>query len=180
MSDTSPHILVEAPAGSTQGLLRFMGRDYPCALGRTGIIADKCEGDGATPMGIFPIRALRYRPDRIAAPPTSLIVQELHPDDGWCDAPDDPAYNHPVTRPYPASHEALWRDDHLYDIVMPLGYNEAPVIPGKGSAIFFHLAKEVGGLLQPTEGCVALRLSHMLDLLQGITPQTMMEIRLKA
>lgn len=173
-------ILVEAPPGATRGLLHFRGQTYPCALGRGGIVADKREGDGATPAGRFPLRELHFRADRIPAPSCRLAAHELHPGKGWCDAPDDPAYNRPVTRPYPASHETLWREDRLYDIVVMLGYNDDPVVPGKGSAIFFHLAKEMDGALQPTEGCVALPLSDMLDVLKGVTAQTRMTVRLTA
>lgn len=174
----TPDIHVEAPPGATRGQLHFNGRTYACALGRGGIVIDKREGDGATPVGTFPLRALHYRADRITAPQSLLDTHQLQPDNGWCDAPDDPAYNRPVTLPYPASHETLWREDHLYDIVIMLGYNDDPVVPGKGSAIFFHLAKQKHGELQPTEGCVALIVSDMLEVLRKITPQTLMEIKL--
>lgn len=177
---TNRHILVEAPSGATRGLLHFQGHRFPCALGRSGIATAKREGDGVTPTGTFALRALRYRPDRLPAPQCGLPTLALKPEDGWCDAPDDPAYNQPVTLPYAASHETLWREDHLYDIVIMLGYNDDPIVPGKGSAIFFHLAKQKDGVLQSTEGCVALALSDMLEVLNGVTPQTMMEIRLTA
>ena len=65
----------------------------------------------------------------------------LAQDDGWCDAPDDPAYNPPVRLPYPVSAERLWRDDRVYDLIVVLGYNDDPVVPGAGSAIFLHLAR---------------------------------------
>lgn len=181
MSDiAATDILVEAPPGATHGLLRFHGQTCPCALGRSGIVTDKREGDGATPTGVYPLRELHFRADRISPPASLLTTHELRPDEGWCDAPDDPAYNRPVAHPYPASHETLWREDHLYDIVIILGYNDDPVVPGKGSAIFFHLAKEIDGVLQPTEGCVALLFSDMLEVLKNVTPQTRMTIRLTA
>jgi len=179
-NQTNTHILVEAPPGATQGLLHFKGRSFHCALGRSGIASDKREGDGVTPVGTFPLRALRYRPDRVSAPQSTLAAVALTPENGWCDAPDDPAYNRPVTTPYAASHETLWREDHLYDVVIMLGYNDDPIVPGKGSAIFFHLAKRKDGALQPTEGCVALALADMLEVLKDVTPQTTMEIRLSA
>ncbi|WP_211488879.1 L,D-transpeptidase family protein, partial [Escherichia coli] len=81
----------------------------------------------------------------------------------WCDAPDDPNYNRPVKHPYRASAEKMWREDHLYDLVVILGQNDDPVVPGAGSAIFFHLAKELETGFRPTEGCVALRLPDMLQ-----------------
>jgi L,D-peptidoglycan transpeptidase YkuD (ErfK/YbiS/YcfS/YnhG family) len=134
----------EWPAGATV-----------CALGRTGVIAaaDKREGDGKSPLGLWPMRRVLYRPDRGPAPKTALPVQALQPDDGWCDAPADPAYNRPVKLPYPASAEALWRDDHLYDLIVVLAHNDEPPVRGLGSAIFLHLAREG---YAPTEGCIAL------------------------
>ena len=124
-----------------------------CALGRAGIAAAKREGDGATPAGAFAMRRLLYRADREAPPPTRLPMQAIGPADGWCDAPEDPAYNRPVRLPYPARTEALWRADHLYDLVIVLGHNDDPVRAGEGSTIFLHLARPD---FAPTEGCIAL------------------------
>jgi L,D-peptidoglycan transpeptidase YkuD (ErfK/YbiS/YcfS/YnhG family) len=138
------------------------GRKMRCAVGRSGLARDKREGDGATPVGILPMRRALYRPDREAPPPTSLPLAPLAPDDGWCDAPDDPSYNRPVKLPHRARAEALWRTDGLYDLVILLGWNDAPVEAGRGSAIFLHLAAPG---FAPTEGCVALARADLLDLL---------------
>ena len=159
-------ILVEASPGATRGLLHFQGRTYPCALGRSGISTEKREGDGATPVGTFPLRELHFRADRLTAPQSVFSPQELRPEDGWCDAPGDPAYNRPVTLPYAASHENLWREDHLYDVVIMLGYNDDPVVPERGSAIFLHIGHED---LPPTEGCVAMRRTDLLQILSSAT-----------
>src|SRR5690554_1643952 len=96
-------ILVTAPPGSSLGRLRIGPHDFTCALGRSGLVDEKRESDGGTPLGRFPLRALRYRPDRLAAPDTRLPLAPLSPEDGWCDAPGDPAYNRAVCLPYPAS-----------------------------------------------------------------------------
>ncbi|HEX7776293.1 MAG TPA: L,D-transpeptidase family protein [Parvibaculum sp.] len=172
-------IQVTAARGATQGRLRFGGRDYICALGRSGILVPKREGDGGTPAGTFPLRELRYRADRLAKPQTGLdcVVTKRH--DGWCDASGDPYYNRFVELPYPASAETLWREDHLYDLLTVIGYNDNPVAPGAGSAIFFHLAKKKDGALQSTEGCVALDLADMLEVLAQATPATRMTIALE-
>lgn len=126
-----------------------------CALGPAGVIeaSAKREGDGATPLGVMPMRRVLFRPDRGPPPRTALPVAAIAPDDGWCDAPQDPAYNQPVKLPYPASAERMWRDDGLYDLVVILGYNDDPVEPDRGSAIFLHLARPD---YAPTQGCVAL------------------------
>lgn len=132
------------------------------------------EGDGVTPMGRFPIRKVLYRPDRVARPQSGLPTEQIAPDDGWCDAPGDPNYNRPVKLPYPASAESMWRDDRLYDVVVLLGFNDDPVIDAAGSAIFLHCAREDYG---PTEGCVALKLPDLLNVLSGLEPGASIDIR---
>src|SRR5277367_6867478 len=98
---------------SGDGRLSLAGRDVRCALGRAGVRSapGKREGDGATPAGLWPLRGVLWRPDRLAAPSSRLPVGPIQPDDGWCDAPGDPAYNRPVHLPYPGSAERLWRED---------------------------------------------------------------------
>ena len=144
--------------------LSAFGRTIPCAIGRNGAIsaADKREGDGMTPMGSWPIRAALLRPDRVALPAgIRLPWRWLRPEDGWSDDPADPAYNRPVRHPHRHSAERLWREDGLYDAIVTLGHNDAPPVPGLGSAIFLHCWN--GG--RPTEGCVAIAKEEMLTLL---------------
>src|SRR6185312_8513924 len=86
----------------------------------------------------------------------------IAPQDGWCDDPADTVYNRPVHLPYRARAERLWREDGIYDLIVPLGYNDAPAVPGLGSAIFLHVARPDFG---PTEGCVALARADLLALL---------------
>lgn len=140
---------------------------FRCALGATGVTAAKREGDRATPAGAYPLRRVLYRPDRLAAPETGLPVEALKPEDGWCDAPDDPRYNEQVRLPYAARHEELWREDHVYDVIVVLGYNDEPVVPGRGSAVFMHVARPG---YTPTEGCVALALGDLKTLLASCGP----------
>ena len=146
-----------------------------CALGRSGVIAaqDKREGDGASPLGLWPIRRVLYRADRIARPTTSLPLSVIQPHDGWCDAPDDPAYNQFVGLPYPASAEALWREDGVYDIVVILGHNDDPPVSQMGSAIFLHLARPDW---TPTQGCVALQMRDLLHVLAMAEPGAVLAI----
>lgn len=144
----------------------FGDRRWPAVIGRGGVTDDKQEGDGATPLGCWPLRRLLYRADRAAAPHCVLPAQPIGPSDGWCDDPDDPSYNQPVRLPYAASHEELCRDDSLYDLLVVLGYNDEPVVAGRGSAIFLHIARPGG---TPTEGCVALARADLEELLGLIT-----------
>jgi L,D-peptidoglycan transpeptidase YkuD (ErfK/YbiS/YcfS/YnhG family) len=144
------------------GWLTVSNRRLRAAIGRGGIRPDKREGDGATPAGTFPLRALWYRADRLQAPRTRLDCIPITRDSGWSDDPADPAYNRPVALPHPGRHERLWRADGLYDLMIPLGYNDAPVEPGLGSAIFLHVAHSD---YRATEGCVAIALGDLLQLL---------------
>ncbi len=144
---------------------RAGARSWRCALGAGGLRpeAEKREGDGATPIGCHALRRLVYRADRIAKPETRLPVATLSPEDGWCDAPGDPAYNRPVRLPCAAGHERLWRDDGIYDVIVMLGHNDDPPVAGLGSAIFLHVARAG---YDPTQGCVALALPDLLDFLK--------------
>ena len=143
---------------SPSGQARWGGLRVRCALGRGGITRNKREGDGTTPIGKWPMRRLLYRTDRVSRPKTRLDITEIRPEDGWCDDPADLAYNQPVKLPYAGRHERLWREDEIYDLLVVLGYNDNPVVPGLGSAIFLHVARPD---YSPTEGCVALARSDL-------------------
>ena len=159
--------LIVSPAGSGWQAV-FGSRVWRAAVGCGGIRAEKTEGDGVSPAGCWPIRHVLYRADRLPAPPTSAFpCTAIDQADGWCDAPADPAYNRPVRLPYLASHEEMWRQDGLYDIVVVLGHNDAPVVPGAGSAIFLHVADPGYG---PTAGCAALAFPHLLEFLALAQP----------
>jgi len=154
-------------------ILEFHGRRFHCALGRAGVSDAKHEGDGATPVGAFFLKRLFIRTDRIARFETGLETQALSPDDGWCDDPDHPAYNQLIKLPFDAGHEALWREDHVYDLIIEISHNDDPVVPGDGSAIFIHIAKPD---YAPTEGCVALAKDDLLQLLPHWSGNTVIEI----
>jgi L,D-peptidoglycan transpeptidase YkuD (ErfK/YbiS/YcfS/YnhG family) len=149
---------------SATGFFSYEGVKVPCALGRSGVLpaGDKREGDGASPIGRWPIRRVMWRADKLMAPRTALPLSPIRQMDGWCDAATDPRYNQPVTHPYLASAEHLWREDDLYDVIVVLGHNDCPVVAGMGSAIFLHVAR---GDYGTTQGCVALALPDLLAVL---------------
>ena len=157
----------------TPGRLVWNGHDVRCALGPAGIRRDKREGDGATPAGRFPLRRVLYRADRLARPVTGLPCFALDPADGWCDDPADPFYNRPVRLPYRASAEALWRADDIYDAIVVLGHNDDPVVPGRGSAVFLHIARPD---YAPTAGCVAVARDDLLALLAAVDETAVLTI----
>ncbi|HXC55575.1 MAG TPA: L,D-transpeptidase family protein [Rhizomicrobium sp.] len=166
--------VIVTPHGAREALVDWGRGPRRAAIGRGGIAEKLCEGDGVTPLGTFAIRRLLYRADRLDAPRTGLPLAPIAPDDGWCDAPDDPLYNRQIKTPYAAGHETLWRDDGLYDLVLVLGFNDAPVIAGKGSAIFVHVARPD---YSPTEGCIALARSDLTELLAGLGPGDTLTVR---
>lgn len=159
---------------TSDGVLRVGDRRYPCAIGRGGFKLDKHEGDGATPIGAYHLKRVYYRPDKGPVPTTNLPTQPITPRDGWCDDPTDPQYNRMVSLPFANSHEKMWRDDALYDVVVEISHNDNPPIPGAGSAVFMHIAKPD---YSPTEGCVALKQSDLMEILKVASPETKIVIQ---
>lgn len=141
---------------------------WPAAIGRNGLTSAKREGDGATPVGDFPIRRLFYRPDRVTFKTSCYRTVAIQPDMGWCDdAKAGAIYNRQVALPCSFRHERLWRMDHCYDLLLEIGYNDDPPVAGLGSAIFLHCAAED---FRPTEGCIAIARAHFLTMITMEAP----------
>lgn len=162
------------PGAPGRGLLLAGPLALPCALGRAGIAHLKREGDGATPAGRFTLLRLRFRPDRLRRPATRLPARPLGPGDGWCDMAGDRNYNRPVPHPYPVSHEALWRADGIYDLLVELDCNSRPRVQGRGSAIFLHIARPG---YAPTEGCIALSRPDLARLLPRLGRRAVLAVQ---
>lgn len=141
----------------------------PCALGRGGVTRDKREGDGATPAGRWPLLYFYLRRAASLRAPWRLTRR----DDIWCDDARSFLYNRPLRAPSRLSHEEMWRDDRLYDVVGVMDCNIRPRARGRGSAIFFHVATDD---LSPTAGCVALRPRDMARLLPRLGQGAIMEV----
>jgi L,D-peptidoglycan transpeptidase YkuD (ErfK/YbiS/YcfS/YnhG family) len=116
-----------------------------------------------------------YRADRLQVPHSEFPLRAIEPNDAWCDAPKDPNYNRLVQLADTSGKENLWREDHLYDVILVVGFNDAPVRPGKGSAVFVHVARQDYG---PTEGCVALARGDLLEALAQMRPQDKLVVQL--
>ncbi len=114
---------------------------FRAALGRGGVRRDKQEGDGATPAGPMPLRRVLYRADRVRAPDCAVPAEPIAPSDGWCDDVGQTDYNRMIRLPHDGHYEELWRQDGLYDVIGVLGWNDAPIQRGRGSAIFLHVAR---------------------------------------
>jgi L,D-peptidoglycan transpeptidase YkuD (ErfK/YbiS/YcfS/YnhG family) len=167
-------IRVNRAAGDPRrGWLTADGRTVPVALGRGGILANKREGDGATPKGTYRPLQLWWRADRHPRPRTHLPARPIRPDDAWCEDPNDRHYNQPMRLGPGQAGDRLTRDDHLYDFIVEIDHNTLPRIAGRGSAVFLHLAREN---FAPTAGCVAMTRSAMVRLLRRLGPRTRLVI----
>lgn len=141
----------------------------PVALGRSGIKANKREGDGATPRGRFRPLRLWWRGDRHPRPATSLPAQRIRPDDGWCEDPRHRRYNRPVRLAPESPADRLTRADRLYDFIVEIDHNTRPRVGGRGSAVFIHVARYG---FKPTAGCVALEAGALRRLIARLGPRT--------
>lgn len=162
------------PGHPTQGIMAAGPARFACALGRGGISSNKREGDGATPLARMRILSGYVRRTTNTATRSRLALSPISAELGWCEVPDDRNYNRPVRLPYAASHENMLREDTLYDYCLVLDWNISPRRRGRGSAIFFHLARPG---LTPTQGCVAVTMAVMKRLLPHLSPRTVLEVR---
>ena len=145
----------------------------PCALGPAGIVRHKREGDGGTPAGRFKLLWGYYRPDRWRPTQGGIPLRPMRRDQGWCEDPKSPRYNRPVRLPALDCTDQMWRDDHVYDLTFVLDQNFSRRARGRGSAIFFHLARSG---LTPTAGCVAISASDMRKVAPRLAKEAVMEI----
>jgi L,D-peptidoglycan transpeptidase YkuD (ErfK/YbiS/YcfS/YnhG family) len=157
------------PGHPSKGWLIAGPRTIPVALGRTGIKANKREGDGATPVGRFHPLRVWWRADRLPRPRTLLPVRPIAPGDAWCEDPADRRYNRPFRRGSQEVGDRLLRTDGLYDVIIEINHNTRPRVAKRGSAVFIHVARKGFG---PTAGCVALRRSDLLWLVARLSRRT--------
>ena len=162
------------PAARARGWVAVGLQQIPVALGRSGIAANKREGDGATPRGSFRLVRLWWRADRLPRPRTLLPVRPIGRDDAWIEDPTDRRYNRAVRRRTDEPGDRLWRSDHLYDLMIELDHNSRPRVAGRGSAVFIHVARPG---FSPTAGCVALERKHLWWLLSRVGPKTRIKIQ---
>jgi L,D-peptidoglycan transpeptidase YkuD (ErfK/YbiS/YcfS/YnhG family) len=167
-------LAVQADSGeSALGWASLGGKRWRCVLGAGGVREDKVEGDAATPVGEFPLRRIYFRNDRLVLPKVRLPARPIAEHDGWCDDPRSPTYNRLVHTPNEWSHEKMWREDGLYDLVVVVGYNDDPPEGEWGSAIFLHVARED---MTPTRGCVAFGRDDLMELVPLLTPATRLRV----
>ena len=140
-----------------------------CALGINGLTDNKKEGDLSTPSGTFRFNKVYYRADKLGKMYFKINSAVIQTNDGWCDDQESEFYNRFIQFPFSDSAEHLYRDDDVYDIICVLDYNTSPIIYGRGSAIFLHVAKPnfVG-----TEGCIAIEKEPLIEIATNITTKS--------
>jgi L,D-peptidoglycan transpeptidase YkuD (ErfK/YbiS/YcfS/YnhG family) len=163
-------LTVRRKAGSpTRGWLTAGPWTLPVALGRGSIRANKREGDGGTPRGVFHPLRLWWRADRLPQPASKLPVRRIGAGDGWCEDPADRRYNRPVRVAPGSAADRLTRADALYDLIVEIDHNSRPRIAGRGSAVFIHVARPG---FAPTAGCIALERAALRRLVARLGPKT--------
>jgi L,D-peptidoglycan transpeptidase YkuD (ErfK/YbiS/YcfS/YnhG family) len=133
----------------------------------------KFEGDNVTPTGIYKLIKVFFRKDRITKIKSKMVFNEIKKDMGWCDDPKSRKYNKLIKLPSKFSHEKLFREDHLYDLIIVINYNMNPIIKNKGSAIFIHLATKN---YSPTSGCIGLKKKNIIELIKKIKKNEFIKI----
>ena len=119
------------PGARTKGILLAGPVAIPVALGRGGVRANKFEGDGATPRGLFRLVRLWWRSDRHPKPRSYLPARQITPDLAWCENIRDRRYNRPFRRSPREAGDRLWRKDALYDLVIEIDHNARPRVAGR-------------------------------------------------
>ena len=144
-----------------------------CAIGKRGINNKRKEGDLITPKGIYKIKYILYRKDRVKNIQTKIRKIVIKKNMGWCNDPKSKKYNKLIKLPSLYSYEKLYKKENIYDIILVLSYNMKPIIKNKGSAIFIHVSNRN---YKKTEGCVALKKTHLLKILKVLKKNTSVKI----
>ena len=149
--------------------LYFNNYKLRCSIGKRGITSDKQEGDKKTPKGIFGLKSIFYRKDKIPNLKSLIKKKTIKKNMGWCDDVNSKFYNKLIKFPFSDSAEKLWLKQNIYDVIIIINYNLKPIIRNKGSAIFIHIAHRK---YLPTRGCIAVSKKDMLYLINQINNKT--------
>jgi L,D-peptidoglycan transpeptidase YkuD (ErfK/YbiS/YcfS/YnhG family) len=137
-------------------------------VGRNGVSANRREGDGTTPIGVFAFGRTMYglAPD----PGVRFAYHRLVCGDWWDGDARSPTYNRfrhvrCGARPPFRAGEALWTYATAYRYLAVIGFNSAPRVPHRGSAIFLHASTG-----RATAGCISLPLPQLVSILRRLDP----------
>jgi len=144
---------------------------FKCCVGRNGLNSNKKEGDYSTPKGLFKLKKIYFRKDRVNKPDCELAQKIIKKNMAWCDDPNHKKYNNEIKINSKNNTENFYRTDHKYDYIISISHNYRK-IPNKGSAIFIHLTDNY----KPTAGCIALKKNDFEVLLKLINKKTKIRI----
>lgn len=138
--------------------------------GKNGGTADKKEGDGKTPLGVYQFTmafGLKENPGSI------LDYHEIKKGDYWVDDSQSPYYNQlvntDVTKRSWNSAEDMSAAAPFYNYGLVLNYN-TECVPGKGSAIFMHCTQSASDT--GSAGCIRVPEELMKQLVQSVDEKT--------
>ena len=154
-------------------LLLYKGYKLKCAIGKSGIISSKKEGDLATPKGTFELGMFYYRKNNNHPLKCKIKKRIIKKKMGWCNDSRSKKYNQEISFPFKYGAEKLYRKDKIYNLFINIKYNSCPVIKEKGSAIFLHITDSK---YKPTKGCIAISKIDFLKILPLINNKTKISI----
>ena len=161
-------MIIHVPNKNTLIIKNF---ELQCCVGKKGLNSNKREGDYSTPKGVFYLKKLYFRKDRVGVPKCKIYKKVIKKDMAWCDDLKHKKYNEEIQTHNKSVKESLYRKDHKYDFIISINHNERKM-PGKGSAIFIHLTNNY----KPTAGCVALKRKDFEILIKLIDKNTKIKI----
>ena len=142
-----------------------------CCVGKNGLNSNKKEGDYSTPKGLFKLKKLYFRKDRIGMSMCKIKKKIITKNIAWCDNSNHKKYNEEILVFDNKNKENFYRKDHKYDYLITINHNDKK-IPFKGSAIFIHLTSNY----KPTAGWIALKKKDFEIMLKLINQKTRIRI----
>ncbi|MBF9234589.1 L,D-transpeptidase family protein [Microvirga alba] len=161
-----------------RGTLSIGEWSIPCTIGAGGLVQAslKREGDKRSPIGVFPLRygffdstAFPDMPRDLRFPFVPLSSDMIWEEEGG-------HYNRLVfAEGTERADERLQRTrrERLFDVIIPIGFNDSVVESGRGSALFIHAASSDGS---GTAGCVGIPREHLVEFLRRLEPGMLIDI----
>lgn len=171
---------------SAQQPWKLVQGPWPARVGKNGLIWGlglhplpqenhiKREGDGRAPAGVFAIGDAWGNAATIAKQP-EMRYHAVTTRDLWIDDPQSPLYNHHHRLNHEPStawelKQQMKQNDPAHALKLFIAHNAcAPIRPGMGSAIFFHIWRRDGSVA--TAGCTTMAPATLAAMVQRINPE---------
>jgi len=161
-----------------RGTLSIGDWETPCVVGEGGLVAAslKREGDKCTPIGVFPLRYGLFDSGAVPDFGRGLAFPFVPASADMIWEEEGENYNRLVrvaAKDRPDERLTRKRDEPLFDVIVPIGFNDAVPEAGRGSALFIHAARAD---MRGTAGCVAVPRDQILELARRLVPGMMIDI----